>query len=127
MSQFYHSFNKSFCFIVSYFLFKNTMSSVTKFNVIISGLFQVGSAYEWVVIKKSRRSLDGDLVSLVEKKPKHQRGAQQDIFKGARICFFSSNSFRKESTLCSGHPFLFLAISRGIIPAGRSRFNRQRA
>lgn len=41
--------------------------SVTKFNAMISGLFQLGSAYEWVVTKKSGRSSDGDLVSLVEK------------------------------------------------------------
>lgn len=57
---------KSFPFIVPYLLFENTMS-VTKFNAMISGLFQLGSAYEWVVTKKSGRSSDGDLVSLVEK------------------------------------------------------------
>lgn len=44
--------------------------SVTKFNAMISGLFQLGSAYEWVVTKKSGRSSEGDLVSLVEKEPK---------------------------------------------------------
>ncbi|CAL0322523.1 unnamed protein product [Lupinus luteus] len=65
---------KSFPFIVPYLLFENTMS-VTKFNAMISGLFQLGSAYEWVVTKKSGRSSEGDLVSLInEKSPKHQRG-----------------------------------------------------
>ncbi|KAJ8640778.1 hypothetical protein MRB53_017472 [Persea americana] len=64
---------KSFPFIVPYLLFENTMS-VTKFNAMVSGLFQLGSAYEWVVTKKSGRSSEGDLVSLVEKEPKHQRG-----------------------------------------------------
>ncbi|KAI3888093.1 hypothetical protein MKW92_012467 [Papaver armeniacum] len=64
---------KSFPFIVPYLLFENTMS-VTKFNAMISGLFQLGSAYEWVVTKKSGRSSEGDLVSLVEKDPKHIRG-----------------------------------------------------
>ncbi|KAK6938541.1 Glycosyltransferase 2-like [Dillenia turbinata] len=64
---------KSFPFIVPYLLFENTMS-VTKFNAMISGLFQLGSAYEWVVTKKSGRSSEGDLASLVEKEPKHQRG-----------------------------------------------------
>ncbi|POO03741.1 Nucleotide-diphospho-sugar transferase [Trema orientale] len=64
---------KSFPFIVPYLLFENTMS-VTKFNAMISGLFQLGSAYEWVVTKKSGRSSEGDLVSLVEKEVKHQRG-----------------------------------------------------
>jgi hypothetical protein len=65
---------KSFPFIVPYLLFENTMS-VTKFNAMISGLFQLGSAYEWVVTKKSGRSSEGDLVSLVEKESKHQRGS----------------------------------------------------
>ncbi|KAL1817669.1 hypothetical protein ACET3Z_020243 [Daucus carota] len=59
---------KSFPFIVPYLLFENTMS-VTKFNAMISGLFQLGSAYEWVVTKKSGRSSEGDLVSLVDKDP----------------------------------------------------------
>ncbi|KAF3590806.1 hypothetical protein DY000_02023066 [Brassica cretica] len=36
---------KSFPFIVPYLLFDNTMS-VTKFNAMVSGLFQLGSAYE---------------------------------------------------------------------------------
>ncbi|XWS25477.1 hypothetical protein CRYUN_Cryun27aG0071400 [Craigia yunnanensis] len=67
---------KSFPFIVPYLLFENTMS-VTKFNAMISGLFQLGSAYEWVVTKKSGRSSEGDLVSLVEKEPKHQRGGSE--------------------------------------------------
>lgn len=67
---------KSFPFIVPYLLFENTMS-VTKFNAMISGLFQLGSAYEWVVTKKSGRSSEGDLVSLVEKETKHQRGTSE--------------------------------------------------
>ncbi|CAD5169604.1 probable xyloglucan glycosyltransferase 9 [Musa acuminata AAA Group] len=65
---------RSFPFIVPYLLFENTMS-VTKFNAMISGLFQLGSAYEWVVTKKSGRSSEGDLISLVKKEPKQQRGA----------------------------------------------------
>ncbi|XP_010520795.1 PREDICTED: probable xyloglucan glycosyltransferase 12 [Tarenaya hassleriana] len=69
---------KSFPFIVPYLLFENTMS-VTKFNAMVSGLFQLGSAYEWVVTKKSGRSSEGDLMGLVEKeskeRPRHQRGA----------------------------------------------------
>ncbi|MBA0661293.1 hypothetical protein Goklo_005604 [Gossypium klotzschianum] len=67
---------KSFPFIVPYLLFENTMS-VTKFNAMISGLFQLGSAYEWVVTKKSGRSSEGDLVSLVEKETKQQRGESE--------------------------------------------------
>ncbi|KAF6990818.1 hypothetical protein CFC21_007972 [Triticum aestivum] len=57
---------KSFPFIIPYLLFENTMS-VTKFNAMISGLFQLGSTYEWVVTKKSGRSLEGDLISLAPK------------------------------------------------------------
>ncbi|XP_074573928.1 putative xyloglucan glycosyltransferase 9 [Curcuma longa] len=64
----------SFPFIVPYLLFENTMS-VTKFNAMISGLFQLGSAYEWVVTKKSGRSSEGDLYSLVEKESDNQREA----------------------------------------------------
>lgn len=64
---------KSFPFIVPYLLFENTMS-VTKFNAMVSGLFQLGSAYEWVVTKKSGRSSEGDLISLIEKEPTCQRG-----------------------------------------------------
>ncbi|KAL9260982.1 putative xyloglucan glycosyltransferase 12 [Drosera capensis] len=69
---------KSFPFIVPYLLFENTMS-VTKFNAMISGLFQLGSAYEWVVTKKSGRSSEGDLVllSVQVKEPKHQRGSSE--------------------------------------------------
>ncbi|XP_009589909.1 probable xyloglucan glycosyltransferase 12 [Nicotiana tomentosiformis] len=67
---------KSFPFVVPYLLFENTMS-VTKFNAMISGLFQLGSAYEWVVTKKSGRSSEGDLSLLVEEKPKHQRGISE--------------------------------------------------
>lgn len=68
---------KSFPFIVPYLLFENTMS-VTKFNAMISGLFQLGNAYEWVVTKKSGRSSEGDLVSLTEKDQKRNtRGASE--------------------------------------------------
>ncbi|KVH87622.1 probable xyloglucan glycosyltransferase 12 [Cynara cardunculus var. scolymus] len=64
---------KSFPFIVPYLLFENTMS-VTKFNAMISGLFQLGSAYEWVVTKKSGRSSEGDLAVLIEKEEEKGEG-----------------------------------------------------
>lgn len=41
--------------------------SVTKFHAMISGLFQLGSAYEWVVTKKVGRASETDLVALAEK------------------------------------------------------------
>ncbi|CAI9107341.1 OLC1v1006672C1 [Oldenlandia corymbosa var. corymbosa] len=56
---------QSFPFIVPYLLFENTMS-VTKFNAMISGLFQLGSSYEWIVTKKLGRSSEADLVSIIE-------------------------------------------------------------
>ncbi|GAB2293739.1 Probable xyloglucan glycosyltransferase 12 [Dionaea muscipula] len=68
---------RSFPFIVPYLLFENTMS-VTKFNAMISGLFQLGSAYEWVVTKKSGRSSEGDLVSLIDKEPKHHQRSNSE-------------------------------------------------
>lgn len=41
--------------------------SVTKFNAMISGLFQLGSSYEWVVTKKAGRSSESDLVAVAER------------------------------------------------------------
>ncbi|KAJ6338978.1 hypothetical protein OIU76_008444 [Salix suchowensis] len=57
---------RSFPFIVPYLLFENTMS-VTKFHAMISGLFRLGSSYEWVVTKKLGRSSEADLVAFAEK------------------------------------------------------------
>lgn len=63
---------KSFPFLVPYLLFENTMS-VTKFNAMISGLFQLGSAYEWVVTKKTGRASESDLLALAEREEKISR------------------------------------------------------
>ncbi|NP_001169244.2 Probable xyloglucan glycosyltransferase 1-like [Zea mays] len=83
---------KSFPFIVPYLLFENTMS-VTKFNAMVSGLFQLGSAHEWVVTKKSGRSSEGDLV--VEKQPRQQRaGSASNLGSLAKE---PSSSLRKDS------------------------------
>ncbi|XP_076887851.1 xyloglucan glycosyltransferase 4-like [Bidens hawaiensis] len=60
---------KSFPFLMPYLLFENTMS-VTKFNAMISGLFQLGSAYEWVVTKKTGRSSESDLLAFCERESK---------------------------------------------------------
>ncbi|KAF4350950.1 hypothetical protein F8388_021657 [Cannabis sativa] len=59
----------SFPFIVPYLLFENTMS-VTKFNAMISGLFKLGSSYEWVVTKKAGRSSESDLLAVEERESK---------------------------------------------------------
>ena len=57
---------RSFPFIVPYLLFENTMS-VTKFNAMVSGLFQLGSSYEWIVTKKAgRTSSASDILALAE-------------------------------------------------------------
>ncbi|GER29460.1 cellulose synthase-like protein [Striga asiatica] len=61
---------KSFPFLMPYLLFENTMS-VTKFNAMVSGLFQLGSAYEWVVTKKTGRASESDLLSLAERESKN--------------------------------------------------------
>ena len=63
---------KSFPFIVPYLLFENTMS-VTKFNAMVSGLFQLGSSYEWIVTKKAGRSSESDLLSITEKETLDKR------------------------------------------------------
>nr|CAD1831976.1 unnamed protein product [Ananas comosus var. bracteatus] len=60
---------KSFPFVVPYLLFENTMS-VTKFNAMVSGLFQLGSSYEWVVTKKAGRSSESDLLAAAERDSK---------------------------------------------------------
>ncbi|WOL06455.1 putative xyloglucan glycosyltransferase 2 [Canna indica] len=60
---------RSFPFIVPYLLFENTMS-VTKFNAMVSGLFKLGSSYEWVVTKKAGRSSESDLLTAAERESK---------------------------------------------------------
>lgn len=60
---------RSFPFIVPYLLFENTMS-VTKFNAMVSGLFQLGSSYEWIVTKKAGRSSESDLLAVEERETK---------------------------------------------------------
>ncbi|CAK9308916.1 unnamed protein product [Citrullus colocynthis] len=60
---------KSFPFLIPYLLFENTMS-VTKFNAMVSGLFQLGSSYEWVVTKKTGRSSESDFLAFSERESK---------------------------------------------------------
>ncbi|XP_015937326.1 probable xyloglucan glycosyltransferase 5 [Arachis duranensis] len=71
---------KSFPFIVPYLLFENTMS-VTKFNAMVSGLFQLESSYEWIVTKKAGRSSDSDLLAAEQREAKSIE--HQKIHKGA--------------------------------------------
>eukprot|EP00850_Spirogloea_muscicola_P017290 SM000147S01109 [mRNA] locus=s147:95508:100407:+ [translate_table: standard] len=75
---------RSFPFLVPYLLFENTMS-VTKFQAMISGLFQLNSASEWVVTKKTGRSSEADLLAVVREVkaengpplPSHARAASE--------------------------------------------------
>ncbi|CAN1272869.1 Xyloglucan glycosyltransferase 4 [Linum perenne] len=69
---------KSFPFLVPYLLFENTMS-VTKFNAMVSGLFQLGSAYEWVVTKKTGRSSESDLLALAEREEEKRRNSESGL------------------------------------------------
>ncbi|KAJ4953738.1 hypothetical protein NE237_030570 [Protea cynaroides] len=71
---------KSFPFIIPYLLFENTMS-VTKFNAMVSGLFQLGSSYEWVVTKKAGRSSESDLLAIAESESKTI--SQPQLHRGA--------------------------------------------
>ncbi|KAF5204594.1 Xyloglucan glycosyltransferase [Thalictrum thalictroides] len=66
---------RSFPFIVPYLLFENTMS-VTKFNAMVSGLFQLGSSYEWVVTKKAGRASESDLLAAAERETKAMNHTQ---------------------------------------------------
>ena len=72
---------KSFPFIVPYLLFENTMS-VTKFHAMVSGLFQLGSAYEWVVTKKVGRASETDLVALVEREAQAELEQTKILHRG---------------------------------------------
>ncbi|CAA6662291.1 unnamed protein product [Spirodela intermedia] len=71
---------RSFPFIVPYLLFENTMS-VTKFHAMVSGLFQLGSSYEWIVTKKAGRSSEPDLLAAAERESKLL--TQQQLHRGA--------------------------------------------
>lgn len=42
----------------------------------ISGLFQLGSSYEWIVTKKAGRSSESDLLAVVERESKIQNQPQ---------------------------------------------------
>ncbi|KAK3124368.1 hypothetical protein QOZ80_7BG0585620 [Eleusine coracana subsp. coracana] len=79
---------KSFPFIIPYLLFENTMS-VTKFNAMISGLFQLGSAYEWVVTKKSGRSAENDLILSSPKERNQHKAFSTPILPVATIKEYS--------------------------------------
>ncbi|KAL6995298.1 putative xyloglucan glycosyltransferase 12 [Sarracenia purpurea var. burkii] len=108
---------KSFPFIVPYLLFENTMS-VTKFNAMVSGLFQLGSAYEWVVTKKSGRSSEGDLVTLVEKEPKKHQKGDDEIKQKDKETGYRKKKHNRIYTKELGLAFLLLTASaRSLLAA----------
>ncbi|KAL7159607.1 hypothetical protein ABFS83_01G039500 [Erythranthe nasuta] len=102
---------KSIPFIAPYLLFENTMS-VTKFNAMISGLFQLGSSYEWIVTKKAGRSSESDS-SDRENDLSDPGSKEQD--KGETVIIKKSNKiYRKELALA----FLLLTASvRSLLSA----------
>ncbi|XP_066392976.1 putative xyloglucan glycosyltransferase 10 [Miscanthus floridulus] len=70
---------RSFPFVIPYLLFENTMS-VTKFNAMVSGLFQLRGAYEWVVTKKSGRpSSEQGLAAAPATKCQQQREEEEAV------------------------------------------------
>ncbi|URD95191.1 Glycosyl transferase family 2 [Musa troglodytarum] len=73
---------RSLPFIVPYLLFENTMS-VTKFNAMVVGLFQLGSSYEWIVTKKAGRSSESDLLMAAERdsRPIHRGLSEGELIK----------------------------------------------
>ncbi|RRT62278.1 hypothetical protein GW17_00032396 [Ensete ventricosum] len=77
---------RSLPFIVPYLLFENTMS-VTKFNAMVVGLFQLGSSYEWIVTKKAGRSSESDLLMAADRdsKPIHQLQLNRGVSEGELI------------------------------------------
>lgn len=66
--------------------------SVTKFNAMVSGLFQLGSSYEWVVTKKAGRSSESDLVGAAEREsqtlnqlPIHRGSSEGELIEMSRL------------------------------------------
>ncbi|CAA6667931.1 unnamed protein product [Spirodela intermedia] len=114
---------QSFPFIVPYLLFENTMS-VTKFNAMVSGLFKLGSSYEWIVTKKLGRSSEPDLVAFVEKEQQQQalhRAASESELKGLEMMMGKKKEkkrrnrmYRKEMALSL---LLLTAAARSLLAA----------
>ena len=107
---------RSFPFIVPYLLFENTMS-VTKFNAMISGLFKLGSSYEWVVTKKLGRSSESDLLAFAEteekeKTPIHRSSSESGLSDARKKR--KNRLYRKELVLA----FILLTASlRSLLSA----------
>ncbi|KAH9625342.1 hypothetical protein KSS87_022740 [Heliosperma pusillum] len=91
----------SFPFIIPYLLFENTMS-VTKFNAMISGLFQLGSSYEWIVTKKAGRASETDLLALEERETKAM--SQTQLYRGASDSGLSELTKLKEQQEAAPKP-----------------------
>ncbi|XP_024403147.1 probable xyloglucan glycosyltransferase 5 [Physcomitrium patens] len=88
---------KSFPFLVPYLLFENTMS-VTKFNAMISGLFQLSSSHEWVVTKKTGRASEGDSL-VVGKEVANPNPALEKAMSESDLDAFKSNDAKLKPLL----------------------------
>lgn len=84
---------RSFPFIIPYLLFENTMS-VTKFNAMVSGLFKLGSSYEWVITKKTGRASESDLLAAEEREAKAMN--HQQLYRGTSDSGLSELNKMKE-------------------------------
>ncbi|XP_008779603.2 probable xyloglucan glycosyltransferase 5 [Phoenix dactylifera] len=118
---------RSLPFIVPYLLFENTMS-VTKFNAMVSGLFQLGSSYEWVVTKKAGRSSESDLLAAAERESKtsqlHRGSSESELIElnklkerqeKAPLPVKKANKiYKKELTLAL---LLLIAAARSLLSA----------
>ncbi|XP_072980075.1 xyloglucan glycosyltransferase 4-like [Typha angustifolia] len=117
---------KSFPFIIPYLLFENTMS-VTKFNAMVSGLFQLGSSYEWVVTKKTGRSSDYDLLGIETKALEQQSNLRKSTseselelgnelveIEGVSVTKKHNRLYRKELALAC---LLLTAAARSLLSA----------
>ncbi|XAR60922.1 Xyloglucan 6-xylosyltransferase [Bertholletia excelsa] len=98
---------RSFPFIVPYLLFENTMS-VTKFNAMISGLFKLGSSYQWIVTKKLGISSEADL--------KGGKTTGDRLYRKKLALAFILSSASLRSLLPSRDPLLLPVVSRDHLP-----------
>ncbi|KAG6497780.1 hypothetical protein ZIOFF_045686 [Zingiber officinale] len=102
-------------FIVPYLLFENTMS-VTKFNAMVSGLFQLGSSYEWVVTKKVGRSSESDLLpaAAVSKISKLQHVKANKIYKKELALSFLLLTAAVRSLLSAQGVHFYFLLFQGV-------------
>lgn len=79
--------------------------SVTKFNAMISGLFQFGSSHEWTVTKKLGRSSEADLVSMEDESTSliesgvHRSSSESGLAELNKLRITKKNGIKKRNLL----------------------------